>query len=236
VISRREFVGLTIGAIASSLLVHAENGVPNMLDHILLGCNDLDQGIAFVEQHTGVRAAFGGVHPGRGTRNALVSLGERQYLEIIAPDPAQNGIDQSDRLVAIKNLRTPKLVAWAAHVDDIEGLAQGLKKNGMKVEGPTPGSRKRPDGRVLEWKTLGVDAKPSEVIPFFIEWGKGTVHPSVDAPSGCRLENFSVGDRKPEALMKTFEKLGLVVPVYRSEKPELRAKIVGPGGTLEVTS
>ena len=84
--------------------------------------------------------------------------------------------------------------------------------------------------------TLGVDAKPEELMPFFIEWGKGTVHPSVDAPSGCRLENFSAGDTDPAALTKTFRKLGLDVPVYRATKPELRARIIGPKGTLEVNS
>ncbi len=206
-----------------------------MLDHILLGCSDLDHGIAYVEKHTGVRAVIGGVHPGRGTRNALLSLGERRYLEIIAPDPAQKGIDDK-RLATILKLATPKLIQWAAHVDNIDALAMKLKSQGLKVEGPTPGSRKRPDGRLLQWKTLGVDSKPEQVMPFFIEWGKGTVHPSVDAPSGCRLENFSAGDNDPAELAKTFQKLGLNIPVYRSAQPELSMKIAGPKGTLEVKS
>lgn len=206
-----------------------------MLDHILLGCSDLDQGIAFVEQHTGVRATIGGVHPGRGTRNALLSLGDRQYLEIIAPDPAQKGIGD-ERLASILKLSNPKLIQWAAHVNDIEALATKLKAERINVFGPQPGSRKRPDGRVLEWKTLGVEAEPREVIPFFIEWSKATVHPSSDAPNGCRLESFSAGDKDPAALRKTFQRLGLDVPVHRSDKPELYAKIVGPKGTMELRS
>ena len=206
-----------------------------MLDHILLGCSDLDRGIDVVEQHTGVRAVIGGVHPGRGTRNALLSLGKRRYLEIIAPDPAQKGID-NDRLASILKLSSPKLIQWAAHVENIDALAKKLKTAGVNVEGPQPGSRKRPDGRLLQWKTLGVDAKPEEVMPFFIAWGKGTVHPSVDAPSGCRLENFSAGDQDPAALTKIFQQLGLDVPVYRASKPELHAKVVGPKGALEVNS
>ena len=232
-ISRRLFLALTGSAILVPPASWAADEVPAMLDHILLGCNDLDHGIAVVEQGIGVRAAYGGVHPGRGTRNALLSLGERRYLEIIAPDPRQNSVEPfaAKQWNLLKELDTPRLIGWAAHTGDIEVVAKKLREAGFAFGGPWPGSRARPDGKVLNWKSLSLTDDHEGVLPFFIEWSAGSVHPSADAPAGCRLERFAVADPDPAELSKTFQRLGIEAPIERGEKPQLRARIAGPGGS-----
>src|SRR4029077_15956798 len=148
----------TTALVASRVLRSASRSqapkVPNLLDHILLGCNDLDRGITFVEQHTGVRAAFGGVHPCRGTQNELLSLGalgERRYLEIIAPDPKQPGV--TSRGGDLRSITNPSLVGWAAHPAAIGHTAKRLTDAAIPHSGPTDGSRRKPDGTTLHWAT-----------------------------------------------------------------------------------
>src|SRR5215469_6313783 len=124
-VTRRLFLALAAGALAAPRWLRAENRVPSNLDHILFGVSDLDHGIAWVEQRTGVRAIFGGVHPGRGTRNALLALGPRCYLEIIAPDPQQAGATAgNDMVTRLRALQEPRLINWAAHTDDLASLVQ----------------------------------------------------------------------------------------------------------------
>jgi len=212
-----------------------------MLDHILLGCNDLQLGIDFVEQHTGVRAAFGGSHPGRGTQNALLSLdtsvsGEKgRYLEIIAPDPKQS-TSSSELSCKLKTLTEPRLVAWAARPGDIQVLADDLAKAGIAAEGPTAGSRKRPDGGVLHWKTLRLKDDANGLLPFFIEWSVDSPHPSADAPPGCQLLGFELLTPDPAALAKITTQLKLKVPVAKGTSPKLHAVIKGPERKLSLTS
>src|SRR5437879_2299318 len=107
-LSRRVFLGaLAVPSVSWATDAEDDDEVPALLDHLIVGCRDLDRGIDFVEEKTGVRPAMGGVHPGRGTRNALLSLGERRYLEIMAPDPAQNRIVPYPQIRELNDPRRP---------------------------------------------------------------------------------------------------------------------------------
>jgi hypothetical protein len=236
-LDRRQFLQFA-AAVALAPQAFDTPEIPPMLDHILLGTSDLNAGIAFVEDRTSVRAAIGGVHPGRGTRNALLSLGERRYLEIIAPDPAQDHVPDfaAPLLQKLKSLSSPLLVTWAEHPGNIETLAAKLKAAGIACDGPRDGSRARPDGRLLKWRTLNLADDRNGILPFFIEWDPNSVHPSVDAPQGCTLERFSIADPDPIALAKSCAPLGLDVPIDRGGKTELRARIRGVKGILVLTS
>jgi hypothetical protein len=238
VISRRILFALVGGAILSPSKSWAadaeeEDDVPALLDHIILGCNDLDKGIEFVHDGTGVLPAMGGVHAGRGTRNALLSLGERRYLEIIAPDPAQTEIAHFPQ---IRSMTDPRLIGWAVHPPDITALAKQLQENKVEFTGPSDGSRKRPDGHVLNWKTINLADDRHGLLPFFIEWSADSVHPSKDAPAKCALDYFEILGTDPQELAATLKRIGIDFPVQRSDKTRLHAVISGIKGDLRLTS
>jgi hypothetical protein len=205
------------------------------LDHLLVGASDLDAGIAWVEQKTGVRPVFGGVHPGRGTRNALLSFGDRQYLEVIAPDPAQQTFDFH---IDFRTLRTPRVITWAAATTDIDATRAAALKAGLRVEGPHDGSRRRPDGRLLRWKTMAVDVDTQhdtvDPIPFFIQWASDSPHPSENAPPGCRLESLRIIDPNPQRLHQILGAFRSTIAIDKGITTEVIASIATPKGRVEL--
>ncbi|HEY2464150.1 MAG TPA: VOC family protein [Steroidobacteraceae bacterium] len=207
--------------------------VPKSLDHIILGCNDLDAGVEYVYQRTGVRASAGGVHPGAGTKNALLSLGKLRYLEIIAPDPLQSTSTDARQVASLKK---PVLVGWAIHRHDVKKFAAVLQQDGVEYVGPKPGSRARPDGTTLTWESLALKDDKDGVLPFFIEWGAGSLHPSVDAAAGCRLTDVWLTAPAAADLQALAAELRLDVQIRESSELRLAAIIEGPKGALPLLS
>ena len=108
------------------------------VDHLVYATPDLQMGVDRVQKMLGVRAAAGGQHPGRGTRNALLSLGPGRYLEIIGPDPEQPKPAQP-RPFGIDALKAPRLVTWAAKGTDLERLTSDARRARREARRRHPG-------------------------------------------------------------------------------------------------
>jgi hypothetical protein len=205
------------------------------VDHLLLGVSDLDRGIAWVEERMGVKPVVGGSHPGRGTRNALLSLGSKQYLEVIAPDPAQTTFTFQ---IDIRSLKEPRLITWAAASNDLDAVARRARAVGRQVYGPSDGSRARPDGAMLRWRSLGVASTVArgvvEPIPFFIQWAADTVHPAQDSPTGCVLTAFRLAHPDPPAVLAILKAVGLDIEVVQAPDAEIQATLATAKGKMEL--
>lgn len=204
------------------------------VDHLIWAAADLDEGIALIEKMTGVRAIVGGVHPGGGTRNALLSLGKRCYLEILSVDPDQPEAG-GDTLAFLRNLTQPRFVGWAAGTKNIDAVAKKIRETQFEVRGPTAGSRAKPDGTILEWKTLGIVGQDRTVVPFVIEWDKDTVHPAVDSPGDCTLHELELVHPSPEKTNPVLSAMGLTLRAEAGPIPGITATLDTPKGRVELT-
>ena len=100
-----------------------------MIDHLIYAAPDLAAAVTDLEDRFGVRAQAGGRHPGLGTHNALLALGPRTYLEIIAADPGWSGPSEH-RLFAAGDLARSALVGWALTCDDIDQAVAQARSRG----------------------------------------------------------------------------------------------------------
>ncbi|MEK6325267.1 MAG: VOC family protein [Acidobacteriota bacterium] len=210
-----------------------ETPILSKIDHLVFATPDLAAGIEQVERLLGVSAAPGGQHPGWGTRNALIGLGDNTYLEIIGPDPDQPKPDRPRRF-GIDELQAPRLVTWAAKGTDLEAIVENAKSQGLDLGQVQPGSRRRPDGVLLSWHlTVSPTLNEGGSVPFFIDWGE-TQHPAASLPKGCVL--VALRAEHPDAIrvQTALSNLGLNLRVDAGSAPTIIATIKTPHGDVEL--
>lgn len=202
---RQVLAGILLAALASVTFADPRHTV----DHIVLGVNNLWFGMAQLKALTGVDPVIGGVHPSLGTHNALISLGDETYLELLAPNPdaAPASINAMGRgyLQKIRSLRQITPVLWALGSTDLERTRNLLGDAGIELGAPAPGSRRKPDGSLLAWQTAELVSPGSDASPFFIQWtGPGT--PADNTPKGCTLSRLSLAvDSQLRKMLQTLD-------------------------------
>lgn len=208
-------------------------------DHFVVGISDLDRGMDRIEELTGVRPVRGGTHPHIGTRNALISLGEHSYLEIIAPDPAAEPGNLDPELKArfmdpLLQMDTLTPFLWAVGSSKLETTVDLLEKEGISLSTPEPGARRKPDGSLLEWKASFVTRPAGKGLPFYIQWIDPASAPPTDSPKGCVLKEFSLTGPDERLLQRMAQALALDVAQVSTGEPGIRIILTCPRGQVEL--
>ncbi|MBA3948529.1 MAG: VOC family protein [Acidobacteria bacterium] len=206
------------------------------LDHLILGINDLERGIAEFEARTGVRPVFGGAHPGRGTHNALASLGNGVYVEILAPNPADaKPGNPTEGLDFLGKMTTLTPIGWALSASDLADAKARAEAAGMTVSQVRPGARTLPDGSTLEWVTVGVTQPAHNWAPFFIQWSNADLQPARTAPGGCTLTSVRLADPNPGPLRSLFDAVGFEMTLSQTgadQEGKMTVTLQCPNGTV----
>jgi hypothetical protein len=132
------------------------------IDHLVVVVKNLAQAAQDYEQ-LGFTVIPGGQHP-VGSHNALISLADGSYLEIIAF--YREAVDHRWWYPLSKGER---FVEICLQTDNLRGDTQKLKNAGVAINDPVPWSRKRPDGYELKWLLALATGSHRGVAPFLIE-------------------------------------------------------------------
>jgi hypothetical protein len=194
------------------------------LDHVVVAVSDLATAADHFETRYGLPSIEGGRHPGWGTANRIVPLGDA-YLELVAvvdeSEAAKSsfGSGVADALAGSDQ----GFLGWAVRTDGLDLIAARL---GLDVRAK---SRARPDGSVLRWCFAGVEqALAAPCLPFFIEWAEDAVLPGRSAATVGAIERLELeGD--PERLADWLGGHSLPISVAPGS-PAVRQVVVGTRG------
>lgn len=164
------------------------------IDHVIVCVPDLGQAADTFQSRYGLRSLDGGRHPGLGTENRIIPLGDN-YLELLT-------------VVDRREARTNPFGMWATRrieEDPWRPAALCLRtKHIRRVAGrlgiePVSMSRTRPDGIVLRWRAAGLEQTLTRGHPFFIEWDIDMAdHPGRAAEGQGPIERVVLSGRSDE--------------------------------------
>jgi hypothetical protein len=205
------------------------------LDHLVVACRDLAQGAAWLHQRLGVEPQPGGKHATMGTHNALLKLGPRVYLELIAIDPAAPArarprwFDLDQASVQERARAEPFLLTWVARANhlveavtrvpalgDIHALSRGAFAWQIAI----------PDDGALQF---------GGVLPMVLQW-QGEAHPAESLEDrGCALRELRLQHPAATSITPLFRELRVTGPVELRAGPKaLSARIVTARGEIEI--
>ncbi len=177
--------------------------MPTGIDHLVIAVPDPDVAAAELERELGIAFTSGGRHPGAGTFNRIAFLGE-PYLELIGVEDSAAARRSPIGAAALRALEADPaggLATFALLDDDLEATVARLRAAGSELGEVRPGSRRTPDGELVEWWTATLPTLGPEQPPFLIrhartgsEWSDEAVRRRLTGrqPAGCTMRLASL--------------------------------------------
>ena len=204
------------------------------MDHLVYCVPDLEEAMAFFRDQHGIHPVIGGKHLKKGTQNALFSLGNQCYLEILAIDESNTSID-TDRWMGIDHLTSPKLTRWSLKSDDLRHDTSIVNAYKPEMGAIEEGQRQTTSGKTLRWDMILPLSYPEvELIPFMVDWSSSETHPNDSLSDTSQLIGLSLGHPDPETVQKYLNELGINLEVVPSDKATITASIKGPKGNFQI--
>jgi len=170
------------------------------LDHVsyVASHDQISDVVNRIGSQIGTAFIDGGIHPKFGTRNFTAPLLNRQYIEVVCPmDHPATDATPFGRAVKKKAEEGGGWFAWVIALEDISRV----EKNFLRIS--AEGKRVKPDGKVLEWKQIGVtNTAQNNHIPFFIQWISGD-HPSLDGVPSAKIKSIKIFGEEEKVMIST---------------------------------
>lgn len=191
------------------------------LDHLAVGAETLEEGVAWVEGKLGVQLRPGGQHAHYGTHNRLLGLAPGLYLEVIAKDPSASPTGRPTWFDLDRFSGPPRLSNWLCRTNVLEAYAD--------IAGPAVALSRG----ALTWETTVPDdgSLPMQAgHPTLLRWGAGVRPPGVGLPeSGCTLRRLTV--THPQAgWLRDHVRLDTDLVEFATGAVGLSAEIATPNG------
>ena len=196
---------------SSSLMI--KTPVRCRFDHLVVCANTCEQGVAWVNELSGVSMPFGGKHPLMATHNHLSALSDNSFFEVIATDPSAPPSPDHPRWFALDNPehqanmdKNPVLTTWVVATSDLDSALEAARLAGVDAGVPVELTRGN-----LSWR-LGLRDDGSlacgGVFPILIEWPPNVnpVHQMTD--QGMRLDQLTLTHPDPVFLHQALQAIG----------------------------
>ena len=197
------------------------------VDHLVWYCADLAEGERYFAERMDHGSAYGGVHPGEGTRNRLLSLSDTTYVEILGRDPAQ---PETSLAAEVRGLKGFGLYHWAIGGIDLAGCAgrpwpralPAASSSAVAASCPTAAGWAGP--ALVFMITALARSSPSSST------GADSSHPAKTAPRGGSLGAVAVASPAARELREIYRNLGLDIPVHEAPSPGLSVTLESTKG------